>query len=569
MCAPFFIFCQLSLKHAETLQSKQNFRVEAGAGSGKTYSLNKVIDWIQDNYWQSLNLKKQKVACITYTNAGVDVIASRLRTDSFIEPMTIHTFAWGLIKQFEYELKKKVLEENLLPQGIKSEDFDVVRYEIGARYVENRILNLYHNDVILLFARFLNNIKFRKLLTVQYPIILIDEYQDSLKVIIDQFLNWFIDRKEGPQFGFFGDAWQTIYDKSSCGIIDSENIVVIRKEANFRSQQVIVDTLNRIRPELPQISAINDNDGFVKVITCNDFSGERQKGYYKGEIPDNILKERINNLQEKLDEVYQWNEKKQHITLMITHKMLAKQQNYSRILDLLGDRLKDGDDSYLKFFLEVVEPLHSALEAKQLTQIFDVLGSRKYPIEYKKQKRIWRELEKQLDEGRKKTIGDVMRVLFDKREIQIPIPPKVQEYHKRYLEDPDNQYGEGTIGQLYDISYSEILSALDFLSPNAEYSTDHGVKGEEYQNVLFVVGRGWNNYQFDKYMGCDPDGLKGKEYDAYVRNRNLFYVCCSRPRKRLVLFITILVEGAFMEYLEKVFGAENMCTYSEFMAGND
>ena len=53
--------------HTKTLQSRQSFRVQAGAGSGKTYSLNKVIDWIQDNYWHSLNLKKQKVACITYT----------------------------------------------------------------------------------------------------------------------------------------------------------------------------------------------------------------------------------------------------------------------------------------------------------------------------------------------------------------------------------------------------------------------------------------------------------------------------------------------------------------------
>ena len=51
-------------------------------------------------------------------------IASRLRMDSFIEPMTIHTFAWGLIKQFEHELKKKVIEENLLPDGINGEDID-------------------------------------------------------------------------------------------------------------------------------------------------------------------------------------------------------------------------------------------------------------------------------------------------------------------------------------------------------------------------------------------------------------------------------------------------------------
>lgn len=35
----------------DILQQGKNFRVEAGAGSGKTYSLNKVIEWIQDNKW--------------------------------------------------------------------------------------------------------------------------------------------------------------------------------------------------------------------------------------------------------------------------------------------------------------------------------------------------------------------------------------------------------------------------------------------------------------------------------------------------------------------------------------
>ena len=35
----------------EALRAGRSFRVEAGAGSGKTYSLNKVIEWIQENMW--------------------------------------------------------------------------------------------------------------------------------------------------------------------------------------------------------------------------------------------------------------------------------------------------------------------------------------------------------------------------------------------------------------------------------------------------------------------------------------------------------------------------------------
>lgn len=64
------------------LKAGRSFRVEAGAGSGKTYSLNRVIEWIQANKWKDYRRKKQNVICITYTNAAVDVIAERLSQDS-------------------------------------------------------------------------------------------------------------------------------------------------------------------------------------------------------------------------------------------------------------------------------------------------------------------------------------------------------------------------------------------------------------------------------------------------------------------------------------------------------
>ena len=88
----------------DNLRQGRNFRVEAGAGSGKTYSLNKVIEWVQVNKWNEYNRKKQNVVCITYTNAAVDVITERLSNDSFILPSTIHSFAWNAIKQYQSTL---------------------------------------------------------------------------------------------------------------------------------------------------------------------------------------------------------------------------------------------------------------------------------------------------------------------------------------------------------------------------------------------------------------------------------------------------------------------------------
>ena len=92
------------------------------------------------------------------------------------------------------------------------------------------------------------------------------------------------------------------------------------------------------------------------------------------------------------------------------------------------------------------------------------------------------------------------------------------------------------------------------------------VKGEEYDNVLFVMGRGWNLYKFEDTLYKDENTLHGKELEAYTRNRNLFYVCCSRPRKRLAILITVEINTQFEEYLQNIFGADNIVPYNEFMA---
>lgn len=150
----------------EAVSTGKNFRVEAGAGSGKTYSLNRVIDWLQDNRWKNFNSKKQRVVCITYTNAAVDVIASRLKPNSFIEPSTIHSFAWNAIKQYQSTLVKLVDENNLLPEDVDIDDISHITYTLGARYVDDVTLHLFHGDVIILFALMLDNAKFRMCITI-------------------------------------------------------------------------------------------------------------------------------------------------------------------------------------------------------------------------------------------------------------------------------------------------------------------------------------------------------------------------------------------------------------------
>lgn len=550
-------------KIIEILCSGKSFRVEAGAGSGKTYSLNKAIEWLEDNRWKDFNAKKQRVICITYTNAAVDVIASRLKPNSFIEPSTIHSFAWNAMKQYQSTLIKLVGENNFLPEGVSIDDISNITYTLGVRYVEETTLHLFHNDVISLFSLLLDNVKFRNIFSKTYPIILIDEYQDSFKSITDKFLNYFIRKEIKPQFGFFGDSWQTIYQSNNaCGLIEDEKIVVIPKGSNFRSAPSVVEFLNKLRPELPQISAIDSYEGEVIAVHSNDFIGLRRTGYFKDDLPSEEIENRLKAFEEKFRQSFTEPDENLKI-LMITHKVLAAQQGYSNLLFLLDDAFRNEEDIVLLFFMNTLEPIFEALQTNNMKLLFETLGVRRYPINTKAQKKEWTSLKNRLDAARNSSVYEILSVSINSR--LIPVPPAVIELFSSMSKNPDLPYRNGTLSELANLDYGEFISGIEFLRPSAIYATNHGVKGEEYDNVIFVIGRGWNNYNFEKYIPMNPDTVTAEKRSAYERNRNLFYVCCSRPKKRLVLFITTPFEGSFMHYIEQLIGKDNIYSFSEYI----
>lgn len=547
-------------KIIQTLKTGKSFVVEAGAGAGKTTSLNYVIDWIQDHWWKKFHLRKQKVVCITYTNAAVNIILSRLKDCSFIEPMTIHSFAWRIIKQFQSTLLNFIKNgENIkFPEECKIEDILGINYDFGVKQIDdNGILHLHHNDVITLFSHMLEKAKFRRIFSSNYPLILIDEYQDSFSVLINKFIEYYIQYETGPQFGFFGDSWQTIYSNNgACGKIENEHLKIIEKHINFRSTQKIIDLLNKIRPELIQKPALKDSEGEVWVVHSNDYNGQRQsKGVWKDELPLEELSRRVENLRQHI--ISHWCQKDEKTkVLLLTHKLLAAQQGYEKLLTLMGDRLKQGDDPLLCFFQDVVEPVFEALEKKKLSILDNVLKNG--VIRTKADKKIWHEWKEKLNKARAGSTFDMISIIETMN--TLPIPAKVQEFIDLLKLPRDTNEETQKAHAIAAIPYHEFLAAISFLRPDAFFSTEHGVKGEEYDYVIFVVGRGWTHYQFDKIMPQQPS-----EDPTYVRNRNLFYVCCSRPKKKLIIFVTVPLNGSFKSYLSNLVGSDRIVSYCEFL----
>src|SRR3546814_3714825 len=82
------------------------------------------------------------------------------------------------------------------------------------------------------------------------------------------------------------------------------------------------------------------------------------------------------------------------------------------------------------------------------------------------------------------------------------------------------------------------MARYRFIEGHTPFATKHGVKGAEFENVLVVVGRGWNKYNFAQMLEWIDAGPPPDKLEFFENNRNLFYVACSRPKVRLALLFT-------------------------------
>lgn len=188
----------------------KSFFLFAGAGSGKTGSLVKVLKRFKEQYGNRFRLTRQQVAVITYTNAACDEILNRLEYDPIFSVSTIHSFAWELIKYFTHDIREWLINnlqteiaELEEAQGKSKNLNNITSLERAAKIQSktkrlsllNRIVkftynpngdniamnSLNHAEVINIAAFFIKNKELmQRLLICRYPILFIDESQDCL-----------------------------------------------------------------------------------------------------------------------------------------------------------------------------------------------------------------------------------------------------------------------------------------------------------------------------------------------------------------------------------------------------
>jgi DNA helicase-2/ATP-dependent DNA helicase PcrA len=242
---------------------------------------------------------------------------------------------------------------------------------------------------------------------------------------------------------------------------------------------------------------------------------------------------------------------------------LAAEQGYDAFEDVFdyNESFIKKEDPHIAFLCDTLEPMCAAYEKKHFGEMFAVLGDRLPAIRRHADKLKWtHDMDKLLALRSAGTIGAVIDHL---RQVERPRLTEAIEKKERELErvgpnpSADEPPSITRLRKLREVSYREVIALDRFIDEETPFATKHGVKGEEFENVLVVFGRGWNQYNFNQFLewAGSPGNIPANRRDAFERNRNLFYVTCSRPIRRLSLLFTQKLTPAAMTTLSNWFGA--------------
>lgn len=561
------------------LKNPKSFFLFAGAGSGKTRSLVSALEYINAKMGRELKLNGRNVAVITYTNAARDEIKRRSRYNPLFEISTIHSFAWNLIcshtcdirewlkrensvKKAEAETKLatsrkttktyKDTEKKLVKLTQRLEYLDSVKhfiYNPDGLNVENNSLD--HSEVIKITAEFLSQKEtLQKILVDKYPILLIDESQDTKKDLMNVFLQ--IQEKYASRFtvGLLGDIMQRIYLDGKDDLHKSIPTTweTPEKIMNHRSRKRIVDLCNSIRKSVDDIEQVSREDkpgGFVRV-----FVSSRNNPY---DTEQSILLQ-----MSQITGDAKWEQTKNVKALTLEHKMAASRLGFKNFYESLHNvssyrqGLMDGSLSVIGALTHILLPLHQAdlnnnpFEKAKIVKENALIFKEK---DFVLTNESLQELQTSVDSlsscwaGRDPSCCELLRIVYEKNIFSL------SKDIEQMLENPPSE-GDEDFQKISNLSaalnspFSEVERYWEYINGQASFDTHQGVKGLQFERVMVIIDDNAarsNIFSYDKLFGFEPKSdtdIKNESEGndtTLDRTRRLLYVTCSRAMDSLAI----------------------------------
>lgn len=531
-----------------------HFKVTAGPGAGKTHWL---INHIKNVLAHSDRLGKcGKIACITYTNVGVDTIVRRLGlTTKGVEVCTIHSFFYNnIVKPYLWLIAD---DEGFNLDLLKGEDdrFDLsyptleaIRKESNQLYATDAFLKfairnarwridehgdivckpkyamkanargtflssktylaykkqawakglMHYDDVIYFAYRLFERIPFiQEVIARKFPFLFIDEFQDSHPIQVGLIKKL---SECGSIIGVIGDPAQSIYQFLGADVTQFNTFALPHLQeyvisGNRRSTIKIVDFLNSIRGDLQQVPHRT----------------------VQGEVPVLLVGSHIDNYQKVQEivgtDVYALSYDN------LNANSLKKMMNANAQDKHLIDNIIDSNEERKTVVATYIKALEHA-KAKNFKKAFDLLA--------------------RLDVDIKDAVVKIQRLLSSYDDISKMSLYEFYDYLNITFGLSMATLKKGQAQTFYNShQYSQLAMCVNHEDDDGIQRTIHKAKGDEFDNVMVCLG---DEKALDFFL--HPDLLKNESHRVY-------YVAASRAKEKLFFSIPSLSNKNRKE-LEKI-----------------
>lgn len=517
---------------------KNCFLINAPAGSGKTTQIKSIVHkFMLDN-------PQDNILCITYTNRATEELAKYLKSEHIFVG-TIHSFLHSFMQRYfahsdilrlyfeQYGESIKQRIENAagdvhIAEGNEKYrkkygqlDYETVQKNITeVFYNESTFNSLYygglcHDDLVSFSKNIFDHFPvIRRRISQHYQHIFIDEYQDTMADV----LNIFYDAvaETNSHLYLFGDRMQQIYMNYNGGFEERFALFdVVKMTTNYRSVTEIVDILNGLYndPEFVQDNSENMKqvkpDFPPRVIITNDVHSVLAR--LQKNDPDTLVLYLLNK------------ERFSAIGASNLFQAFSKMNKYSygrsySAIDVLTASYAENPDPLLKLTYCVTR-MTKDFQKGQYGPIIQTLKSNKSMFcretcdikNHSDKIQLFHNLALvfAVIQDETKTISDLLLSLMGTSLAD-------ETYMRNVLADTENKAALA-------VPAIELMRVMDYLD-NPKVSTQHGVKGESHNSVVFVADDSRNTplvymYRFFDLLCKVPVSLESfnRFYYAYVK----------------------------------------------------
>lgn len=563
---------------------RKSFFLFAGAGSGKTHSLVRLLKKIRDSIGKDLLVQGKNVAVITFTNAATDEIVNRLDYSLVFHISTIHSFVWDAIKYYQadikhlycqyiqediqklYEKQEKAKSKTTKTYQSNAEKIEHLKEKLGkAKTIEKFVYNpngsnaeynaLNHAEVIKISAQMImDNIMLQRIIAQRYPILLIDESQDTKKELVDAFFKIQENFSDIFTLGLLGDQKQRIYTdgkENMVNIIPSEWEQPV-KRMNYRCAKRIVKLANTIGKDLDIYAEQNPKedaaDGLVRL-----FIVQQQNEIDKDDIEQTIMDIMCNQTHDA-----KWSGADADVkTLTLEHMMAARRLGFAQFFGPLSkvDKYQmaflQGKVSELDFFTKEVLPIADSINgdgrnALEILKAYSPLLSKQNtekPYELYLRCRDDSQKVANIVNGNH-SIRDVVKVVCSSQ--LLPVPEVLKQASILSTTDVNDEWEEDLQAwvMVMDLPINMVRGYDDYVNQRTRFDTHQGVKGLEFDRVMVIIddseAKGFM-FSYDKLFGVkelteiDKKHIEAGEESSVDRTQRLFYVTCTRAKESLAI----------------------------------